>query len=150
MTILTEEMRQRALEVEGNAYIIEIENGTIKRFVEAVGDKNQLWQDDQKAQQGPFRGIVAPPGLLHTVLLVGPWPELPFELSVERKLDGGGEWEYFNVVRPGDILTSITKVSDIYEREGRSGPMVFIIYETIWTNQKGEIVARSSATVILR
>ena len=49
------------------------------------------------------------------------------------------------------MLTSKTKVADIYERMGRSGSnMVFVIYETTFTNQKGEVVAIERLTSITR
>ena len=74
--------------------------------------------------------------------------ELPFELPVTRLLDGGGDWEYFRPIRPGDVLTVVTKLVDIRERAGRMGTMVFLVSELTWRNQRNELVARSRGTSI--
>jgi hypothetical protein len=38
----------------------------------------------------------------------------------------------------------------MYEKEGRSGPLVFVEMEFIFTNQKGELVAKEYFTRIYR
>lgn len=55
-------------------------------------------------------------------------------------LNGGGGAEYYQRIRPGDVLTSVTHMEDIYVRPGRRWPMIFFIRKTTWTNQKGEVV----------
>ena len=51
-------------------------------------------------------------------------------------------------VQAGDVITATTKVVDIYEREGRLGKMLFVISETTYKNQDGEIVAKARNTGI--
>ena len=50
----------------------------------------------------------------------------------------------------GEKTSSVTKVVDILEKEGRSGPMVFIISETEVRNNKGELLLISRSTAIRR
>jgi hypothetical protein len=38
----------------------------------------------------------------------------------------------------------------MYEKEGRSGPLVFVEMEFTFTNQRGEMVARENFTRIYR
>jgi len=128
--------------------VIEIEKGMITRFAEAIEDPNPLWQDEEYARSSRYGGIVAPPGFLMSLMMRGPTMELPFELPVTRVLDGGGDWEYFKPIRPGDVLTVVTKLVDIREREGRMGTMVFMVSEITWRNQRNEFVARSRGTSI--
>ncbi len=142
MAIITDEMKQQAIGLKSGPFTIEIEKGMIRKFAEAVEDDSPRWRDGDK--------MVAPPGLLHTMMLTGPRPELPFKLPLERILDGGGAWEYFASVRSGDVMTVDTKISDITEGEGSSGPMVFLVRKTTWTNQNGEMAARATNTTILR
>ena len=142
MAILTDEMKQQAIGLKSSPFTIEIEKGMISKFTEAVEDDNPRWRDGDK--------MVAPPGLFHTMMLVGPRPELPFELPFKGGLDGGGQWEYYAPVCQGDTLTVTTTIADVYERQGSSGPMVFLVRETIWTNQNKETVARATSTTILR
>jgi hydroxyacyl-ACP dehydratase HTD2-like protein with hotdog domain len=71
-------------------------------------------------------------------------PEIPYS----RGLNGGNEWEYFQPIRVGDRITVVSQIADIYERGGRLGNMVFVVRETIYTNQFGEKVAVSRNTGI--
>ena len=132
--MITEEMR-KAIGTE-KVTSIEIERRTIKRFVEATEDPNPLWQE------------CAPPMLFSAVMMSGKEarPEVPNPLP--RILDGGGKWEFFQPVRPGDVITNIAKLADIREREGKLGKMLYWRFEMTHKNQRGEIVAKSTSTVI--
>ena len=63
---------------------------------------------------------------------------------------GGLKIEYFKPVHPGDWLTATRTLTDIYEKEGRSGPLIF--YEVVMdiVNDDGELVIREKTTRILR
>ena len=63
---------------------------------------------------------------------------------------GGLDIEYHNKIRPGDVLTSNRTLSDIYEKEGRSGPIIF--YEIIMrvTRDDGTPVITEKTTRLLR
>lgn len=139
---------KKAIGTQSEPSTIEIEKGMIKKFAEAIEDPNPLWQDEQHAKKARHGGIVAPPGLLMAVMMVGQGSPMPFKPPMPRILDGGGEWEYFKPIRPGDVLTVVGKLYDIREREGRMGKMLFIVSETTWTNQNNELVARSLGTLI--
>ena len=67
----------------------------------------------------------------------------------ERFLLGGIASEYADVIRPGDVITSVMKGTDIYQRSGRLGEMLFYITEERWTNQRGGLVKTTSSTNIL-
>lgn len=55
--------------------------------------------------------------------------------------DAGKDIQFGVPIRPGDVLTSVTTVHDIYEKTGRSGIMAFVVVRTVVTNQRGEQVA---------
>ena len=133
--------------LEGKPHVFEIEKGAIKKFAEAIGDPNPLWQDKAYAQKSQYGTIVTPPGFLcaHMIDTAGK-PEIPPPGS--RRLDGGGEWEYIKPIKAGDTITSVTKFSDIKKREGKQGKLYFLIFETTHTNQDGELVAISQGTTI--
>jgi len=44
-------------------------------------------------------------------------------------------------VRPGDVLTMVSTIHDIYEKTGRTGSMYFIVIRNEVTNQQGAKVA---------
>lgn len=145
--LITDEMRA-AIGRQSEPTVIEIEKGMIKRFAQAIEDPNPLWQDEEYARNTRYGGIVAPPGFLMTMMMSGPIMELPFQSPLTRILDGGGEWEYFEPVRPGDVLTVVNTLVDIRERSGRAGKMLFVVRETTWRNQRKELVAKSRGTLI--
>ncbi|MCA1833419.1 MAG: MaoC family dehydratase N-terminal domain-containing protein [Actinomycetota bacterium] len=116
-----------------------VERGKIREFANAILDDNPVYQGDDP---------VAPPTFTMTTAF---WPRssdtpLPdLGLNYARVLHGEQEFEYLKPLKPGDTLTGRTKISDVYEKEGkRGGTMKFIVSETSFTNQDGDtaIIAR--------
>jgi hypothetical protein len=61
----------------------------------------------------------------------------------------GGQVDTFGVrMRPGDVITSRTRLSHWEERQGRNGLTLFSYTETEWRNQDGEFVKRRTSTII--
>jgi acyl dehydratase len=145
--VITDEMKA-AIGMQSEPTVIEVEKGMITKFAEAIEDPNPLWQDEEYAKQARYGEIVAPPGFLMTVMMRGEAVEFPFQLPMVRILDGGGEWEYFKPIRPGDVLTVVNRLADIRERAGRTGKMVFLVSESTWRNQRNEIVAKGRGTLV--
>jgi hypothetical protein len=71
-----------------------------------------------------------------------PGPGLSFQLN------GGMRAEYGVRMRPGDVVTSVTRLGGYHEREGRLGRMLFTDMEATWTNQHGDVVKRTTSTLI--
>jgi hypothetical protein len=71
-----------------------------------------------------------------------PSPGLNFQLN------GGMEVEYGEPMRPGDVITSVSRLADYTERSGRLGLMLFTVFEDTWTNEHGDLVKRSRSTLI--
>ena len=65
-----------------------------------------------------------------------------------RGLNGGQRNRYFAPIRVGDVITSVVTLVDAYEKEGRLGPMMFLVDEARWTNQRGELVRLGQRTTI--
>ncbi len=63
-------------------------------------------------------------------------------------INGGTEVEYGVRMRPGDVITSVSRLAGYSEREGRLGLMLFTTSEDTWTNQRGETVKTSRSTLI--
>lgn len=132
----------------------------IRRYCYAVDDLDPRWLDPQ-ASAG---GVTAPPmfvsipfdidrtlrelsedgtALEHEGVIFPP-------VSLKRKLFGGLEIEWFRDMQPGDVLTRQYRVREIFERQGASGPSVFVRIEGTYTNQRGEKVAVEVNTIICR
>jgi len=145
----------------GETMVLEVEKGAIRRYVDALGDPNPLHWDEGAAKRAGFRTIVAPPGFFGWPAkwgAAGPFfPPLREEVTAliadagyTRGLYGGVEYDFFHPVLAGDVLSATPKVKDIYEREGKTGKMVFLVIETTYTNQNGQMVARARETAIRR
>lgn len=65
-----------------------------------------------------------------------------------NQLNGGVTVEYGEPIRPGDVITSVSRLGQYTERSGSLGLMLFTPLETTWTNQRGEFVKRSTLVLI--
>ncbi|HSS61828.1 MAG TPA: MaoC family dehydratase N-terminal domain-containing protein [Candidatus Limnocylindrales bacterium] len=123
--------------VDGPAVTAPVEAGHVRRFVEAIGDPNPRWTKE------------APPTFL---VALGPATVHLSDAEDFGKgwLNGGNRFEYFAPVLIGDQITAQGRVVDVYDKVGSSGDMLFIIFETDYTNQRGELVAKLRGTAIRR
>ena len=84
-----------------------------------------------------------------TGAFLGPEETLGIEKPDTKSLiNGGTEVEYGVRMRPGDVITSVSRLAGYAEREGRLGLMLFTTSEDTWTNQRGETVKTSRSTLI--
>ena len=61
----------------------------------------------------------------------------------------GGQTDTYGVpMRPGDVITSRSRLRDWEERTTRLGHTLFSFSETEWHNQGGELVKRRVSTSI--
>jgi len=60
------------------------------------------------------------------------------------------EIDYLRPIHPGDWLTATRTLTDIYEKHGRSGPLIF--YEVVMNieDDEGNLVIKEKTTRILR
>jgi hydroxyacyl-ACP dehydratase HTD2-like protein with hotdog domain len=88
------------------------------------------------------RGDLTPDGVAADKLL----PKFP----LERAMAGGLEIEYHGPMRPGDEVVATRTLTNIYEKAGRSGPLIF--YEIVMEvrRKSGELLVTEKTTRILR
>lgn len=72
------------------------------------------------------------------------------KFPLEKAMAGGLHIQYHRVIRPGDWLTATRTLTDIYEKEGRSGSLIFydVLMEVV--DDEGEPVVTEKTTRILR
>ncbi|HUY19496.1 MAG TPA: MaoC family dehydratase N-terminal domain-containing protein [Candidatus Binataceae bacterium] len=143
--VVTDEVRAQ-IGIQGEARTYEVERGAIRRFAEAVGDPNPLFNDEVAARDSRFGGMIAPPTFCRS--LGSAIPQVKLDLPGFRVLDGGSDWEYRAPIRPGDRITVQSRIADIRETAGRLGPMVFLVVETSYTNHFGQLCTRQRSTII--
>ncbi len=145
---IVDDEAKKQIGTAGEARVYDVERGAIRRFAEAIGDSNPLFNEEQAARKTRFGTMIAPPTFCRS--MGSPIPNVRLARMGEafRGLDGGSDWEYFQPIRPGDRITVQSKLVDLREAEGRLGPMVFIVIETSYTNQFGELCATQRSTAI--
>jgi hydroxyacyl-ACP dehydratase HTD2-like protein with hotdog domain len=69
---------------------------------------------------------------------------------LERAMAGGLKIDYHQPIMAGDLLTASRTLTDIYEKQGSQGPLIF--YEVVMevVNESGEPVLTEKTTRILR
>jgi acyl dehydratase len=120
----------------------------IKAYCEAIGETSPLYTDEAVAKDGPYAGIIAPPGLVLTITLAqGPNANVKFGNTA---FHGGERIEPLGTIRVGDRLTAMTHVKEVYEKTGRTGGMAFEVRRTVWRNQDSEPVVATESTLVRR
>jgi len=142
-----EALRRDYIGQESPPEYLDVEKGHVRAFAKAIGDRNPLYSDEIAARKSRFGGIIAPPTFLRAARTQR-LEDLPPDFPYKRLLDGGSEWEYFEPVRVGDRIAAVNRVVDIFSRSGSLGPMIFIITETTYTNQLGQVAATQKNTSI--
>jgi acyl dehydratase len=137
-------------------HLREVEKGAIRRYADAVGDDNPLYNDEEHARKSRYGCIIAPPGFFGwakktisssegLVGLIGAM----IEAGYAGILDGGMAYDFYLPVRVGDTLVVSPKVADITLKEGKT-KMMILRFEASYTNQNGDLVAKSYQTLIGR
>lgn len=134
--------------LEGEVSIFEVEKRHIRQFAEAIGDNNPLYVDEEYARSTSYGGIIAPPTF--PIAIGSEVGGLDLNLDQRRMLHGEQEFIHYRPIRPGDCLYCQMKVSDIYEREGKSGVMEFIVLDTEMKDKNGEMVCVSRTNIVYR
>jgi acyl dehydratase len=138
------EIDRSLLGVWGPEQTMRVELGKIREFAKAVKDPNPAYADAS--------GALAPPTFLMTLAhWIGDLGQTrsAVKLDYRRLLHGEQEFEYVRPIRVGDTLTFRSRTKDVFEKAGkRGGKMLFVIGETEFKNQRGEVVAYTRNTAI--
>lgn len=150
-----------------------VERGAIRRFTQAVMDDDPVYWNDEQAAATKYAGVVAPPlfplhafrrppGTPDPLNRVSGDPDFdgvtrdfglglpPLPISLPRLLNGGNQVEVYQLARPGERIRAKSKYVDIYQKEGKSGSLIFILVETVYCNQKKELLLKAVQTHVLR
>lgn len=112
----------------------------IINYAASLGETNPLYTDEAVAAKGPYAGLIASPTFV-TKLRANKFTPEHLPKFGKVGFDGGRDLELYEPVRPGDQLTMLSTIHDIYEKTGRTGSMYFIVIRNEVKNQKDEKVA---------
>jgi acyl dehydratase len=134
---------------ESEPWTVEVERGMIQRFAEALGDPNPIYVDEAAARAAGHAALVAPP-TFPAALAVNERFRHSLDLGTRLVLHGEQQIEYGRAVVAGDRLTIRSRVAEVLERPGSSGPMDVLVIEDEARDPQGALVFRSRATLVLR
>lgn len=134
-------------------FTVTVERGRIKDFARAIGDRNPFYLDDAVGRASEWGDVIAPPTFAvsfrdeaadSAALL------RDLKVDVSRVLHGEQHFELHGPLRPGETYLCRTRVVDIAQKAGRSGPMAFVTRETAITDGSNEIVATMRHVTVIR
>jgi acyl dehydratase len=134
---------------ESEPVVHEIERSAIRRFADALGDPNPLYQDEAIARAAGHPALVAPP-TFPVALTSNERFRHSLDLGTRSTLHAEQQFEYQRPLVAGDRITVVSRVADVLERPSASGPMDVIVIEDEGRDEKGELAFRTRATLILR
>ncbi len=108
-----------------------------------------LLHDEAVADEGPWKSVIGFPSFAVT-FAIAPFakacqdPEL--QLNLLRLVHGEQTFEFYDVVRPGDRLTTTGKITDVTAKRS----LDFLEVTTETHNQHDKLVVRAKWTAIIR
>jgi acyl dehydratase len=147
------QLNKAAVGKEYPPYAVTVERGKIKEFARAIDDLNPFYLDDTVGGASPWGDVIAPPTFAVTFRgESGDSAALLRDLGVDisRVLHGEQEFEIHRQILPGETFVCRTRVVDLYEKAGRTGPMAFVVRETAVTDRTNEIVATMRQVTVVR
>jgi acyl dehydratase len=121
----------------------------ILEFSTSTGEVNPIYVNEEKAKASEHAGLIAPPTFCHLLITSVNRPDIKLEFG-DTGLLARQTIDNLAPIRPGDILEATIKLKEVYAKKGRSGKMVFTVWETLFTNQQGEIVTRMRESFVRR
>lgn len=130
-----------------------VDAGKIRRLAKSLGFENSHYYDMAGGQP------IGPPTFVFSVNhdSLGemdetgrPTGRLSLPPSFGPAMRGGNRFQFFRPVRVGDRITIHRKVTDLKEKQGRTGTLVFLTYDLKYTDQRGEILGINTETLIFR
>lgn len=115
---------------------MEIDGTVIRAYCDCIGDPNPMWKQ------------TAPPGLVTTAMISSGAMLIGVPLPYKRSVAGGADWEFFKPIKKGDKISTSHEFTELQDKSGDKGPRALMVYKSTHKNQKGEVVAVSTNTIM--
>ena len=135
----------------GKPFSMPIEWGKVREFARAVRDPNPVYFDPELAKK-ECGGVPIPVTFLQTSAFWQSAESMPplDMFDMRRILHGEQEFEHFKPIRPGETYLCRSRVTDIYEKAGRSGAMAFVVREMTVTDGDNDIACLVRSITVVR
>jgi acyl dehydratase len=128
--------------------IYTVEKGAVRKFVEAIGDANPLYTDEEFARHSVFGRLIAPPTFPIIFNHQGQRPEINgFQGS---RLNGEQEFIYKRPLYIGERVRVITRLANVEEKQGKDASLTILHYVSEGKNEEEELIYTVRATTIIR
>jgi acyl dehydratase len=154
--VLTAEVRSWIGREEGPMQLPEeISASDLRRYINATGDRNPLWIDDEFARAAGYRARILPPMMvidlswrLQEADSGRLWHHhIPLPPNYIDARNAENEIEWLGEVYVGEMLVLTHRIVGIVARAGRRGLGVYITRETEFRTGDNQLVARLRQTV---
>ena len=137
---------------ETQPMLAEVVAAEVTAFARAIGDLNPLYVDEAAAKKSPFGAIVAPPTYPIRMAAGAGDPELflSLDLNYASLLHAEQEFEWHRPLLAGEKITITGRVGDMWEKQGKSGTLDFVVMEQFGRDEKGEMVFVARTTLLSR
>jgi acyl dehydratase len=139
---------------EYTAVTWEVERGKIRELVKAIGDPDPIYVSKEAALKEGYKDSPAPATFLTVPMMwSSSMPGVINDLAINfmMVLHGEEEYEYYQEIYPGDVITATPKVASIEEKTNKSGKkMDMVTIELLYVNQRGEKVAKARSLLVER
>jgi acyl dehydratase len=118
----------------------EVTRDMVLAFNRGIGESGPVFNDTEAARAAGYADIIAPPTLCTLFVRGVELPDIKLKFGRSR-FHAGQRVQVKKPVVAGDSLKASSHLKEVYPKTGRSGTMVFIVWETTFRNQQGEVVA---------
>ena len=127
----------------------EVTKELIQAFTKSLGETNPVFTNEAAALAAGYSGLLAPPTFCTVFVSRVSLPSINLKFG-KMQVHAGQRVQPRADIVAGDQVTASSHLKDVYPKTGRSGTMVFIVWETTFRNQNGEIVADVQGSFALR
>jgi acyl dehydratase len=111
----------------------------IRAFAEATNDVNPLYVDSTAARQAGYADCIAPPLFCMKIRGERALPDAEISPGLVS-LNAGQEFEFYHEIYAGRTYAVSVKITDVYEKTGRSGPLGVLVREMLIRDGAGNPV----------
>ena len=132
----------------------EVGREKIFEYARATLSTNPYCTDPEFAAKSHYGAVVAPPTFAAVYChqaLRNVFDDKELAMNIPRIVHGEQNFEFGEVVKSGDTISTTVTISDIFEKENRKGlNNQFLIMTTESVNQDGELVCKGRWTLVER